>query len=155
MLCKKYLIYVTGQFIPMATVVLPSNYSEFKSRWFKLAIYLQRYCYYFAAHKLLLPVSCNKLCEFYVRDGRTFHCNWWLFNNDLRLTQLWVFPSPSSWLRRRERRLPNGIVFQRRIVSSIRTLWIMADDDTENSPDIPGSAKRLKFEYRSTTSKRI
>ena len=33
--------------------------------------------------------------------------------------------------------------------------WIMADDDTENSPDIPGSAKRLKLEDRSTTSKRI
>ena len=88
MLCKKYLIYVTGQFIPMATVVLPSNYSEFKSRWFKSAIYLQRYCYYFAAHKLLLPVSCNKLCEFYVRDGSVPDD----FNDDLRLTQFVYFP---------------------------------------------------------------
>ena len=30
-----------------------------------------------------------------------------------------------------------------------------ADDDTENLPDIPGSAKRLRLEDRSTTSKRI
>ena len=33
--------------------------------------------------------------------------------------------------------------------------WIMADGDTENSPDIPGSAKGLKLEDHSTTSKRI
>ena len=33
--------------------------------------------------------------------------------------------------------------------------WITADDDTENSPDIPGSAERLKLEDRSTTSKQI
>ena len=33
--------------------------------------------------------------------------------------------------------------------------WITADDDTENSPDIPGSAEWLKLEDRSTTSKRI
>ena len=46
-----------------------------QSLWYQLAIYLQRYCYYFAAHKLLLPVSCNKLCKFYVHDGRTFHSN--------------------------------------------------------------------------------
>ena len=77
------------------------------------------------------------------------------FQDDLRLTQLCVFPSQSIVAASERAKTPQWdcIPEENCILDKDTLSWATADDDTENSPDIPGSAKRLRLEDHSITSK--